>query len=147
MKRTPDPATLGRWQYPQALYLWGTYQLWQRTKDQRYFDYMQRWVDSHVDDNGNIDRPIESLDNMLPGNLLIALYRETKQQKYKLAAAKIRERLNTYPRTSDGGFWHANDKAHTQQLWLDGMYMSMPFLARYGQTFDDGNYANDEAVK
>jgi len=26
---------------------------------------------------------------MLPGNLLIALYRETKQPKYKLAAAKI----------------------------------------------------------
>ncbi len=147
MKRYPDPATLGRWQYPQALYLWGTYQLWQRTKDQRYFDYMQRWVDSHVDDNGNIDRPIESLDNMLPGNLLIALYRETKQPKYKLAAAKIRERLNTYPRTTDGGLWHANDKAHTQQLWLDGMYMSMPFLVRYGQMFDDGSYANDEAVK
>jgi unsaturated rhamnogalacturonyl hydrolase len=147
MKRYPDPATLGRWQYPQALYLWGQYLLWQRTKDHRYFEYLQRWVDAHVDDSGNIDRPIESLDNMLPGNLLLVLYLETKQQKYKLAAAKIRERLNTYPRTTDGGFWHANDEAHHQQLWLDGMYMSMPFLVRYGQQFNDGTYANDEAAK
>src|SRR5713226_9178057 len=72
MKRYPDPATLGRWQYPQALYVWGQYLLWQRTKDHRYFEYLQRWVDAHVDDSGNIDRPIESLDNMLPGNLLLA---------------------------------------------------------------------------
>jgi unsaturated rhamnogalacturonyl hydrolase len=147
MKRYPDPATLGRWQYPQALYLWGQYLLWQRTKDHRYFEYLQRWVDAHVDDSGNIDRPIESLDNMLPGNLLLALYQETKQEKYRLAAVKIRERLNTYPRTSDGGFWHANDQAHERQLWLDGMYMSMPFLVRYGQLFNDGAYANDEAAK
>jgi len=147
MKRNPDPPKLGRWQYPQALYLMGQFQLWQRTKDPRYFDYMKSWVDSHVDDSGNIDRPIESLDNMLPGNLLLVLYQETKQEKYKLAAAKVRERLNTYPRTKDGGFWHANDEVHRSQLWLDGMYMSMPFLVRYGNAFNDGAYANDEAAK
>ncbi len=50
----------------------------------------------------------DNLDSMLPGNLLLLLYKETKDPKYKLAADRIRKRFNTYPRTKDGGFWHAN---------------------------------------
>jgi unsaturated rhamnogalacturonyl hydrolase len=32
------------------------------------------------------------------------------------------------------------------QLWGDGVFMSMPFLVRYGNMFGDAKYANDEAV-
>jgi unsaturated rhamnogalacturonyl hydrolase len=31
-------------------------------------------------------------------------------------------------------------------LWGDGVFMSMPFLVRYGNMFGDSKYANDEAV-
>jgi unsaturated rhamnogalacturonyl hydrolase len=84
---------------------------------------------------------------MLPGNLLLVLYRETKDQRYKLAADKIRKRFDTYPRTSDGGFWHATGKSREWQLWGDGVFMSMTFLVRYGKFLGDGTYANDEATK
>lgn len=40
--------------------------------------------------------------------------------------------------------WHAYSRQH--QLWLDGMYMSMPFLVRYGLAFNDSHYAFDEAA-
>jgi len=83
---------------------------------------------------------------MLPGNLLLLLYQETKDPKYKLAADRIRKRFDTYPRTRDNGFWHADSKSREWQLWGDGVFMSMPFLVRYGAVFGDGKYANDEAV-
>jgi len=89
----------------------------------------------------------DNLDSMLPGNLLLLLYQETKDTKYKLAAAKIRKRFDTYPRTKDGGFWHATSASRQWQLWLDGVFMSMPFLVRYGKLFGDQSYANDEAAK
>ena len=84
---------------------------------------------------------------MLPGNLLLVLYQETKEAKYKTATDKIRRRFNTYPRTKEGGFWHAASKSREWQLWLDGTYMSLPFLVRYGRMFEDSAYANDEATK
>ena len=68
-----------------------------------------------------------------------------KQQKYKTAADSIRKTFDTYPRTKDGGLWHAYSRQH--QLWLDGMFMSMPFLVRYGAAFNDSQYACDEAVR
>ena len=62
----------------------------------------------------------------MPGNLLLILYKETKQEKYKLAAQNIRKVFDTYPRTKDGGFWHANIPSRAWQLWADGVFMSLP---------------------
>jgi unsaturated rhamnogalacturonyl hydrolase len=145
MHQHPDPATLGKWGYAISLYLYGQYLVYKRTSDKKYLDYIQGWVDGNVDENGVINRKIDALDYMLPGNLLLILFKETGQEKYKTAAESIRKRLDTYPRTEDGGFWHALSRQH--QLWLDGMYMSMPFLVRYGAAFQDQQYACDEAVK
>ena len=38
-------------------------------------------------------------------------------------------------------------KKKTNELWLDGLYMSMPFLVRYGKMFGDENYCYSEAIK
>jgi unsaturated rhamnogalacturonyl hydrolase len=147
MKRYPNPSELGSWGYAKALFLFGEYLVWKRTGDSRYLQYVKGWVDSHVDDQGNLDHNTESLDSMMPGNLLLLLYQETKEEKYKLAADKIRQRFNTYPRTADGGFWHATGASRQYQLWGDGVFMSMPFLVRYGRLFGESTYADDEAAK
>ena len=96
---------------------------------------------------GEIDHPIDALDDMLPGLLMLSLYRETGEERYKIAAQTIRKRFDTYPRTQDGGFWHGAAAEHQHQLWLDGMYMSMPFLVQYGEAFGDQKYAYQEATK
>ena len=145
MHRQPDPAKAGKWGYAISLYLYGQYLLYLRTPDKKYLDYIQGWVDSNVDDSGKINVKLNALDDMLGGNLLLILFKETGQQKYKAAADSIRKRFDTYPRTEDGGIWHATSREH--QLWLDGMFMSMPFLVRYGAAFNDQTYACDEAVK
>jgi unsaturated rhamnogalacturonyl hydrolase len=147
LQRNPDPKQFGGWGYAKALYLFGQYEVYLRTHDKRYLDYIQAWVDSHIDENGNLDRKIDALDYVLPANLLVVLYQETHEQKYRIAADKFRHVFDTYPRTTDGGFWHADVPSRQWQLWLDGIYMSQPFLVRYGQMFGDEKYTEDEAVK
>ena len=157
MKRYPTAQDLGSWGYAKSLYLWGQYLVWQRTREPKYLQYIKDWVDSHVDANGTVTNTsadgkiteikFDNLDSMLPGNLLVALYKETNEPKYKLAAERIRKRFDTYPRTSDGGFWHATGQSREWQLWGDGVFMGMTFLIRYGKQFGDGVYANDEAAK
>lgn len=147
MKRYPTADSLKGWGYAKALYLYGVYLVYLRTHDRRYLDHIQSWIDLHIDDKGAINRPINALDYMLPGNLLLILYKEKKQEKYRLAAENIRKAFDTYPRTRDGGFWHANTPSRQWQLWADGVFMSLPFLARYGQMFGDGKYANEEVSR
>ncbi len=144
MQRFPTASSFGSWTYYRGLYLYGQVLVYRRTGDSRYLQYARDWVDDHVDSSGNIDTALDSLDSMAPGLLLLALHEETGDSRYRLAADRIRQRLDTYPRTSDGGFWHSTDR--TGQLWLDGMFMSMPFLVHYGQLFGDSAYANDEAA-
>ena len=146
MKRYPTAESLKGWGYAKSLYLYGVYLVYLRTKDPKYLDHIRSWVDLHIDDKGTINRPINALDYMLPGNLLLILYKETKQEKYKLAADNIRKVFNTYPRTKDGGFWHTDTQSRQWQLWADGVFMALPFLARYGQMFGDSASANDEVT-
>ena len=147
IKRNPTGESFKGWGYAKALYLYGQYLVYLRTRDKRYLDHIQSWVDQHIDDQGTINRQINSLDYIMPGNLLLILYKETKQEKYKLAAQNIRKVFDTYPRTKDGGFWHANIPSRAWQLWADGVFMSLPFLARYGEMFGESKYTNDEVVK
>jgi unsaturated rhamnogalacturonyl hydrolase len=157
MKRYPTAKDLGSWGYAKSLYLYGQYLVYKRTRDPRYLAYIKDWIDYHVDTDGVVrsanaqgqvrEITFENLDSMLPGNLLLILYQETNEAKYKLAADRIRKRFNTYPRTKDGGFWHANTKSREWQLWGDGVFMSMPFLMRYGSLFGDSKYAGDEAAR
>jgi rhamnogalacturonyl hydrolase YesR len=146
MQTHPSATELGNWGYTQALYLYGEYLVYERTHDPRYLAYIKSWADAHVDAQGKIDKPINALDYMLPGNIMLILYHETGETKYKVAATEIWNRLTTtYPRTKDGGFWHATSRQH--QLWLDGTYMALPFMVHYGEAFGQKKYAYDEASK
>jgi unsaturated rhamnogalacturonyl hydrolase len=145
--RSPDPTTFGSWGYQRGLYLFGQYLVYRRTGDPRYLKYIEDWVDTHIDAEGHPDHDIHSLDDVMAANLLVVLYQETHQDRYKLAAEIFRQRFDTYPRTTDGGFWHATVPSRQWQLWLDGTYMAEPFLLRYGQVFNDAQYADQEAVR
>jgi unsaturated rhamnogalacturonyl hydrolase len=157
MKRFPTAQDLGSWGYAKSLYLYGQYLVWRRTGDKRYLRYIKDWIDSHVDGEGNVfntdkegkrtEIAFTNLDSMLPGNLLLLLHKETGEGKYKAAADKVRKKFNTYKRTKEGGFWHAEGASRQWQLWADGVFMSLPFLVRYGKLYGDGAYANDEATK
>ena len=107
MKRYPTAKDLGSWGYAKSLYLYGQYLVFKRTRDPRYLQYIKDWLDFHVDENGVVrnanaqgevsEIKYDNLDSMLPGNLLLLLYQETKEPKYKLAADRIRSGLIPIP--------------------------------------------------
>ena len=138
------------WDYNEGLLLEGLIRVFKRTHDQRYLNFIKAWAQYHIRDDGTIMtnpstiHPIINLDNIMPGYLVLHLYQETGIEKFKLAAEKLREVFDTYPRNPDGGFWHAFDLPG--QLWLDGLYMGMPFLVTYGKMLNDETYANTEAI-
>ncbi|MCO1581501.1 glycoside hydrolase family 88 protein [Crossiella sp. SN42] len=138
------PATLGGWSYTRGLYLYGQYLVYKRTGEKKYFDYLKAWVDRFVNANGEISNNFTNLDAMRSATLLVILHAETGQAKYKKAADKLRNRFPAYPRTRDGGMFHAVGKVG--QLWADGVYMAQPFIASYAKQYDE-TYGYDEAVR
>jgi unsaturated rhamnogalacturonyl hydrolase len=145
LARYPTPQDLGPWGYPKGLYLHGQYLVYKRLRDPRYLSYIKTWVDMAVDAGGNIVNTFTTLDSMMPGQLLLDLFQETKDARYRTAADSIRKRFDTYARTSDGGFLHK--ESLPGQLWGDGTFMALPFLIRYGHLFADDKYADDETSK
>jgi unsaturated rhamnogalacturonyl hydrolase len=104
-----------------------------------------------VSSTGAISNSFNNLDSMNSGNVLLALFKETGQAKYRIAADKIRNRLDTYP-TINEAWWHSTSDSRRNQTWADGVFMVLPFLVRYGhdvnnRNFPDGNNAYAEAVK
>jgi unsaturated rhamnogalacturonyl hydrolase len=104
--------------------------------DAKYASVMQALTGSFIDERGTIatyDESAYSLDSVMPGDVLLRLYEQTKDERYRTAAAELRRQLTRQPRTSQGALWHK--KRYPGQLWLDGVYMAMPFLAHYSRVF------------
>ena len=115
--------------------------MWKNTGDKRYFTYVEEWADSLINEKGEIhlyDMSTYNLDYINSGKVLFDLYKETGKEKYKAAMDLLVEQLKRQPRTLEGGFWHKLIYQH--QMWLDGLYMASPFLARYGA--EDGTSPN-----
>jgi rhamnogalacturonyl hydrolase YesR len=146
------PAGLGEtWEYDNGLMLYGCQQLWKKTGDARYFDYVKKSVDRLIAADGSIKGfKLEdyNLDNLNSGKLLFALQARAteakERERYAKALQLLRSQIKAQPRTSDGGFWHK--KIYPQQMWLDGLYMATPFLAELAGTLNEPALY-DDAVK
>lgn len=109
------------------------------TDKSEYAQVIKKVTASFITEEGEILQYKESnynIDSVAPGRSVLRLYTDTKEEKYKIAASHLRRQLENHPRTSGGAFWHK--KIYDSQIWLDGVYMGMPFLARYSQLFENG---------
>lgn len=137
MTANPDSFTYNKqkpahWDYELGLYLKSLEQVWRQTGNGDYFRYIRRQMDFYIQENGSIrtyDLEEYNIDHITPGRPTLMLWQTTKQEKYKIAAQKLRSQLATHPRTKEGGFWHK--KRYPYQMWLDGLYMAQPFWAEY----------------
>lgn len=122
-------------------------QLSEVTGEERHRTVPHKVTATYINDDGSIKRYKLSnynIDAVSPGVSVLYLYDDTKEEKFKLAADLLRSQLATQPRTSEGAFWHK--KKYDSQLWLDGVFMGMPFLAEYTTKFEHGE-ALEEVVK
>lgn len=104
-----------------------------------YTNALESVTGSYVRADGRIETfepDLFSIDLTKPGDMVILLAQRTGQEKYRKAADFLRENLKRHPRTSQGAFWHRATYPH--QLWLDGVYMGMPFLVRYASLYESG---------
>ena len=111
--------------------------------DARYFDFSRRFIDAFVGEDGSVrtfNPSKHTLDDINEGRVLFALYDRTGDGKYRRAADALKRALDDQPRTFEGSFWHK--QIYPNQVWLDGIYMAMPFLALYEGHFGSGDYGD-----
>ncbi|TXS96756.1 DUF4861 domain-containing protein [Parahaliea maris] len=135
------------WEYTTGL-LMQAYDALGLALDQRAYSTMAEGViASFVAEDGSIhsyDKSSYNIDSINSGKMLLRLYERTGEPRYRAAATRLREQLEEHPRVSAGAFWHK--QRYPYQLWLDGVYMGMPFLAHYSQLFEEG-HSIDEVVR
>ncbi|MDG0811282.1 glycoside hydrolase family 88/105 protein [Cohnella rhizosphaerae] len=123
------------WHYHQGVFLCGMEMLAERTGDERYDRYIRGYVDSLVDERGNLIFLRDELDAVQAGLLLFRLAKQTGLDKYRTAAARLRGLFDTLNRTGCGGFWHKDSLPYN--MWLDGLYMGGVFGLAYAAAYGD----------
>ncbi|HYW95940.1 MAG TPA: glycoside hydrolase family 88 protein [Bacteroidales bacterium] len=105
--------------------------------DRKYSRYMEDYINYFIRDDGTILKYKMSdynLDNINPAKNLITLYKRTGNEKYNHAIEVFIDQLINQPTTPQGGFWHK--KIYPDQMWLDGIYMSSPYMAQFAAEFN-----------
>lgn len=135
------------WNYTTGLLMQAMDDLSSAVGDPRFADYARRTIDSYLLADGTI-RTYEAsefnIDHVNSGKVLQRLQARHPDARYQAAIAALAAQLAKHPRTSEGAFWHKQRYPH--QLWLDGVYMGMPFLAGVGVAAGDDRKV-EEAVR
>jgi len=127
-----------------GLHIMALQELHKVVPDSRYKDAAEAVTGSFISDVGEIHtfKPdLYSIDLTNPGRVLINLENSTHKEKYRKSADYLRAQLKKHPRTSEGAFWHRITYPH--QLWLDGVYMGIPFLVQYASNYETGKAQHD----
>ena len=131
------------WNYIDGCMITALIEMAKISGDARYFDFSRRFIDAFVGEDGSVRtfKPEKhTLDDINEGRVLFPLYERTGENKYRLAAETLKRALDDQPRTHEGSFWHK--QIYPNQVWLDGIYMALPFLALYEGHFGGGDYGD-----
>ena len=127
-------------EYTTGLLIQAYMELQQVAPDPAFAQVIDKMSDSFVATDGSIhsyELSKYNIDSINSGNVLLRQFELNKGEKYQKAAALLRQQLETHPKTSNGAYWHK--QIYPSQLWLDGVYMAMPFLAHYSALFEQGS--------
>jgi len=147
MATWPDPTMLTNkgWEYNNGIILHGISKVYEKNRDPRYLAYIKRFVDAYVKEDFTIDLGADhNIDTLQPGILVLFLYEQTGEEKYRKTAAYVRQAFDLIPKNAEGGFWHK--KRYPDEMWVDGIYMGEPFLVKYGHLFGNDPACFETAV-
>lgn len=132
------------WNYEDGCVLIGLEALYEATGDSYFLDAIRVFIDRYIDSEGTIRlyRMEEyNIDFIPSGRVLFLLHQKTGDEKYRHAAEHLMTQLRRQPRTQTSSFWHK--AIYPNQVWLDGLYMGMPFYMQYENKFGDGHGYTD----
>lgn len=132
-----------KWNYIDNCMIKSVIMLYELSGLDSLLNYAIKFTDTYISDGNIPTMHIEdfNLDNINGGKNLIYLFKKTKDIRYKKAIEKIYSQLEKQPRLSIGNFWHK--AIYPYQIWLDGFYMALPFMAEYADLSGNTNIYND----
>ena len=137
MKRSPrsyllDFSKRPKWSYVMGIELESILDTYLRYGGDDIKAYLKEYTDTMVLADGTIrDYKFKDLniDNIRTGRYVLRANQLWNEDKNGKAAATLVEQLDSMPRTTDGIWWHK--KIYPHQVWLDGLYMGMPFYTMH----------------
>lgn len=108
-----------------------------------YMNFVQNFVNYFINEEGKfMNAPLKveqklgnALDDICESRILFDLLEYSPDSRYETAIETTYKKLISFPRTyAPDGTWGVNfehKKSYPSQVWLDGMYMYVPFYARY----------------
>lgn len=124
----------GPWCYEDGCIYRGLTLLHRATGEARWLEHLLRLTAPQIGADGTLAgyRPEEfNIDHILAGRCLFHLADVTGEARYMAAAGRLAGQLARHPRTASGNYWHK--QVYPEQVWLDGLYMGLPFQVEYGQ--------------
>jgi len=134
-----------RWNYIDACMIKAVTGLYEISGEKKLFDFAEKYISDFISDDNTVPSlnvNAYNLDNINGAKNLLYFYIKTRNRKYFDTAEWIYEnQIKNQPRLRCGNFWHK--KIYPNQIWLDGIYMSLPFLAEYAYITRNQNILDD----
>ncbi|MCR5599403.1 MAG: glycoside hydrolase family 88 protein [Ruminococcus sp.] len=134
-----------KWNYVDNCMITALLMLYDLDNDPRLLDYSIKFTNAYVKKDGSIPTmncADYNLDNINGAKNLMKLWKLTGEERYRFGFEKIwKEQLIRHPRLSCGSFWHK--AIYPEQIWIDGVYMVLPFMAEYGKLYNTRGVIED----
>lgn len=136
----------GKWNYIDGVFLKSIIDKYRKSNDSKYLDFVKKYANYYIDSNGdfvnlkddNSGYTSGELDSVCESRILFDLYDLTNDSRYLKAIEYTYSELMAMPKCSgSNNFNHKN--TYPNQIWLDGMYMYVPFLVRYANMKGDSS--------
>ncbi len=134
MQRVPESYLLDfsakpKWSYVMGIELEAMLDTYLLFGGDEILKYCKMYTDRMIDAEGNItgyQMQDYNLDNVRTGHFVTRMYQKWPETKNFLAMQTMMKQLQDQPRTiADNVFWHKAIYAY--QVWLDGIFMGLPF--------------------
>ena len=134
----------GKWNYIDGVFLNSLMNVYKEKEDKKYLNFIINYVNYYINESGyfvNLVDPEKSgftsgeLDTICESKILFDLLEFTNDSRYEKAIEITYNELISITRAKNNiNFSHK--ESYKYQVWLDGMYMYVPFYARYALKYD-----------
>jgi unsaturated rhamnogalacturonyl hydrolase len=143
MKRNPksyllDFSSKPKWGYVMGIELEGILDTYLHNKDNRILEYLKTYPATMIDEKGNItgyNYKDFNLDNVRTAKFIYRMNQLDHQNNLDKALKTLFKQLENQPRTKEGVWWHK--AIYANQVWLDGIFMGLPFYTLYVTGYND----------
>ncbi|WP_024296110.1 glycoside hydrolase family 88/105 protein [Lacrimispora indolis] len=142
----PRDFGMDAWDWPQGVGLYGMMNLYKITGDQDIKLYIQQWFQRHI----QMGLPVRNINTTCPLLTMVDLV-ESNEEYREICEDWAKWIMYEMPRTKENGFQHTTTKdaargllnMNENQIWIDTLFMTVLFLAKWGVYTDNEAYQNE----